>query len=58
MRFNNLNEDCQKHECECENCGNYPLKHFEKCPKCFSESFHKVIFKEGEKEKDEETRNR
>ena len=32
-------------ECICENCGYYPLKHFEHCSKCESEGFHIVIKK-------------
>lgn len=38
---NELTEECKKHVCECENCGHFPLKHFEKCPHCHSESFHR-----------------
>jgi len=41
MRFNEPSEECRKHECECENCGYYKLKHFQRCPKCFSEAFHR-----------------
>lgn len=38
-----MDEECKDHKCECEGCGTYPLSHFEKCPRCFSEAFHKVI---------------
>lgn len=49
-----LNEECKKHICECENCGLYPLKHFEKCPKCGSESFHKYPSKQYIQENNQE----
>ena len=35
-----LDEERINHICECENCGYYPLKHLEKCPKCKSEAFN------------------
>lgn len=41
-----LTEECKKHECSCENCNFYPLKHFQKCPKCYSEAFHSYTSKE------------
>ena len=50
--FRELSEEIQKEVCICEdnNCKYYPLKHFEKCPKCKSTAFHlKVIIKEDEK---------
>lgn len=39
--------------CECENCKNYPIKHFDKCSICGSESYHKVVIR-GEKKKKED----
>lgn len=54
MNFDYLNEEKErkrkldkerlKEICECV-CGYYPLKHFQRCPKCNSEAFHKVIKK-------------
>jgi hypothetical protein len=35
-----LSEELKNHLCKCENCGFYPLKHFEECPKCNSSSYH------------------
>ena len=35
-----LSEERQKETCECEICHYYPLKHFQRCPRCRSESFH------------------
>lgn len=35
------NEDIMKEKCLCESCNNKQiLKHFEKCPNCFSEAYH------------------
>ena len=41
-------ENREKDECRCENCGEFPLKHFEECPKCHSEGLHITIKKEKE----------
>lgn len=38
--YEKLEKDCCNHKCECENCGKFPLKHYERCPFCGSESFH------------------
>lgn len=42
-------------ECKCETCGYEPLKHFEKCPNCNSESYH-ITTKESEINRKEEVR--
>jgi len=33
----------EKQDCNCENCGYSKLKHFQRCPKCYSEAWHNVI---------------
>jgi len=38
-----LSEEEQKHICKCEGCGFKPLKHFQRCPKCYSEAWHSII---------------
>jgi len=38
-----LNEEEENKICECESCKYKPLKHFEKCPVCYSEAFHNGI---------------
>ena len=39
-----LSEERQNEICICD-CGYYPLKHFEECPKCRCMAFHFVINK-------------
>lgn len=40
-----LSEHEEKNICECENCGNYPLKHLERCDKCNSTAWHTLKIK-------------
>ena len=44
-----LTEEEIKQKCMCEDprCAHAPLKHFQKCPKCGSRAWHKII-KKGE----------
>lgn len=39
-----LSEERKNEVCICD-CGYYPLKHFERCPKCNCMSFHLVMTK-------------
>jgi len=50
--FKKLSEERQNEMCRCgdNSCKYYPLKHFEKCPKCNNASFHVRVLVEKEKE--------
>ena len=52
-----MEEEFKNHICECEDCGYKPLKHFEVCPKCNSQAFHRCIPKIEQKIENEDVKD-